>query len=80
MTPQQILAYIRQKTHVTSDEMDDDYVYGLMSGKYHALWQEITLLDENYGTTFWDTNVLVGVNLYPYLQPVEKTSSNTAYF
>lgn len=80
MTPQQILAYIRQKTHVTVDEMSDDYMYELMSGKYHALWQEITLLDENYGTTFWDTNVLAGVNLYPYLQPVEKTAVNTAAF
>lgn len=80
MTPQQILTYIREKWQVTDNEMSDDYIYELMSHKYHSLWQEITLIDENYGADFWDTNTVTNVNKYPMKTPVEKTVSNIAEF
>ncbi len=80
MTPQQLLAYIREKGQVTVNEMTDAYLYELMSWKYHQIWQEITLLDKNYWSTFWTTNTLNGVNQYTLEAPVEKTASNTAQF
>jgi hypothetical protein len=80
MTPQQILAFIRERTQVQTTEMSDAYIYQLMSHNYHSLWQEIVLLDENYWAWFWETNSIANVNQYPFLQPVEKTSSNTAAF
>ena len=49
MTPQEILTYIRQKGQVKSTEMDDTYLYSLMSSRYQTLWQEITNIDKDYG-------------------------------
>lgn len=80
MTPQQILTYIREKWQVKPSEMSDSYIYQLMSHKYHSLWQEITLIDENYWSDFWDTNTLATVNQYMFKQPVEKTALNVAEF
>lgn len=48
MTPQEILTYVRQKGQVKSTEMDDTYLYSLMSSRYQTLWQEITNIDKDY--------------------------------